>query len=93
MYVYLSITLVCVGGGGWDGQLAIAWVDGEAMVDTAWEEVMTVKGAETVSVLEGAAADVQVGAAEVLVEVGLGDPDGKWEGLVDDDKGWPKPGR
>ena len=60
MYVYLSITLVCVGGGGWDGQLAIAWVDGEAMV---------------------------------LVEVGLGDPDGKWEGLVDDDKGWPKPGR
>ena len=29
----------------------------------------------------------------MLVEVGLGDPDGKWEGLVDDDKGWPKPGR
>ena len=23
--------------------MATAWVDGEAMVDTAWEEVMTVK--------------------------------------------------
>ena len=46
------------------------------------------KGAETVSVLEGAAADVQVGAAEVRVEVGLGNQDGEWEGLVeiDDDK-------
>ena len=59
-----------------------AWVDGEAMVDTAWEEVMTVMGAETVCVLVGEAADVQV-RAEQLVEVGLGDPDGDWKVLTD----------
>ena len=35
--------------------MVTAWVDGEAMVDTAWEEVMTVKEAETVSLLAGAA--------------------------------------
>ena len=31
--------------------MVTAWVDGKAMVDTAWQEVMTVKEAETVSVL------------------------------------------
>ena len=46
-----------------------ACIGGKAMVDTGWEE-MTGAG-----VLVGTAAEVQEGAAAVLMEVGLDDPE------------------